>query len=45
MEKTDGEKLHLYAEKILVLESSHKPNQWELFQQAQFKDRSRKCIL
>ena len=28
MEKTDGDKSHLHAENILVVESSHKPNRW-----------------
>ena len=45
MEKTDGDKSHLYVENTLVLESSHKPNHWELFQQAQLSDRSLIFIL
>ena len=39
MEKMDGDKSHRYAETILVLESSQKPNRWKLFQQAQLSDR------
>ena len=40
MEKTDADESHLDAENIFVLESFHKPNRWELFQQAQLSDRS-----
>ena len=45
MQKTGGDISHLYAENTLVLESSHKPNHWELFQQAQLSDRSLWFIL
>ena len=39
MEKTDGDKSHLYAENVFVLES-FRPKSWELFKQAQLLDRS-----
>ena len=45
MEKTDGDKSHLHAENILVLESLHKPNRWRPVQQALLLDRSKKFIL
>ena len=45
MEKTDGDESHLYAENIFVFESFHKPNRWELFQQAQLSDRFMRFIL
>ena len=44
MKKTDGNKSHLLAESTLVLESSHKPNLWGLFQQAELTDRSLRFI-
>ena len=40
-----GEKLHLCVENTFVLESSHKPNHWELFLPAQVQDRSKRFIL